>query len=163
MKSLQLSFALVLGASALVIAACSSSNKSDEAAPCNAYVVPPGTDLTTPKVSFQADVVPIIKRSCTDAACHGSKGASEGIFLPPDNPGDMYAALTGPATSTLSMNVATPGDPAKSFVMHKLDGDQCTVTCVKGGCGDRMPPDGQLPVETRDVIRRWIAQGAKND
>jgi hypothetical protein len=162
-KSLQLSLAGLLGASAFVVVACSSSDKADQAAPCNAYVVPAGTDLTTPKVTFQADVLPIVKRSCTDVACHGSKGASEGIFLPPDNAGDIYTALTGPATSTLTMNVSTPGDPAKSFLMRKLDGDQCTVTCVSGGCGDRMPPDGQLPVESRDVFRRWIAQGAKND
>lgn len=153
---------LFLACAALAHAsACSSSKNEPET--CTAYVVPQGTDLTAPKVTFKADVAPILVKSCTDQACHGSKASSEGIYLPANSPDEMYAALTGPATSTLAMGVTTAGSPEKSFLMRKLDGDQCTVTCVKGGCGARMPPDAPLPVAARDTIRRWIAQGAKKD
>jgi hypothetical protein len=35
--------------------------------------------------------------------------------------------------------------------------------CSGGDCERTMPFDGQLPVETRDIMRRWIAQGAPNN
>ena len=48
-------------------------------------------------------------------------------------------------------------------VMHKLDADQCTLACANGDCQHAMPFDGMLPVETRDIVRRWISQGAQNN
>jgi hypothetical protein len=47
--------------------------------------------------------------------------------------------------------------------MHKIDGDSCTLDkqCVGADCGSSMPEQSDLlPEETRNVIRRWIAQGA---
>jgi hypothetical protein len=74
------------------------------------------------------------------------------------------------------MEIVKAGDPAKSFMMYKLDGDPnatdmssevtcTTLTCASGStCGLAMPSGGpQLSSEDRDTIRRWIAQGAKND
>lgn len=65
------------------------------------------------------------------------------------------------------------GDPQHSFMMYKLDGDpnasdpnsevSCsTLTCAGGkSCGLAMPSGGpQLSQDSRDTIRRWIAQGA---
>jgi hypothetical protein len=76
------------------------------------------------------------------------------------------------STEDLSMNLITAGDPSQSFLMHKLDDDQCTLIseCMVGpsfraNCGVFMPyqfPD-VLDVATRDVIRRWIKQGARNN
>ena len=64
-----------------------------------------------------------------------------------------------------------PGDPANSFMMHKLDGDQCTMAtdCATGmtmytDCGQQMPYSSPaLDDATRDTIRRWISQGAQNN
>jgi hypothetical protein len=66
--------------------------------------------------------------------------------------------------------------PQNSFMMYKLDGDPnlanmnnqvtcATLTCATAmTCGGSMPSCGpQLPQTQRDTIRRWIAQGAKND
>jgi hypothetical protein len=59
-----------------------------------------------------------------------------------------------------------PGDPRESFLMRKLDGSHCVLDgqCAGGNCGQSMPRDDEsLPIDARDKIRRWIAQGAKND
>jgi len=76
------------------------------------------------------------------------------------------------STEDLSMNLVTAGDPSQSFLMHKIDDDQCTLIseCMTGpsfrsNCGVFMPyqyPD-ILDLATRDVIRRWIKQGARNN
>jgi len=57
--------------------------------------------------------------------------------------------------------------------MHKLDGDQCTLNELKAcvatktqytDCGQQMPYSSPpLDEPTRDIFRRWIAQGAKNN
>ena len=50
--------------------------------------------------------------------------------------------------------------------MRKLDGSQCVLDaqCKGGSCQESMPKgDGLLDLATRDTVRRWIAQGAKND
>ena len=60
--------------------------------------------------------------------------------------------------------LVTPGDPDKSFLLHKLDGDLCVFdeSCANGSCGAPMPENNPaLPEDKRDAIRRWIAQGAK--
>jgi hypothetical protein len=67
-----------------------------------------------------------------------------------------------------------PGDPANSFLMRKVDGcfegleASCTVQSTESEsghpCGDRMPHSSKtLCEDERDMIRRWIAQGAKNN
>jgi hypothetical protein len=61
------------------------------------------------------------------------------------------------------------GDPANSFLMHKMDGDACQFasqcgTMPAANCGESMPLSGcALSGSTRDKVRRWIAQGAKNN
>jgi hypothetical protein len=67
------------------------------------------------------------------------------------------------------MAFVKPGDPAASYLMHKMDGDtclfqtQCTSTPV-GACGDPMPQGNcVLDGATRDTVRAWISQGAQNN
>jgi hypothetical protein len=74
------------------------------------------------------------------------------------------------------MSLVAASDPAHSFMMYKLDGnpmlanmnDQvtcATLTCAgTHSCGAAMPSGGPpIAQAERDTIRRWIAQGAKND
>lgn len=143
-----------------------------DAGACVAYASAPGFDLTAPAMSFKTNVMPVLTASCSSASCHGvADGAQGGLFLGAElkqgaDAAKVYADLVGPMSGELgSMPYVTPGDPAKSFVMHKLDGDQCMFeqACANHTCNDTMPRDGQLPVETRDILRRWIAQGAQNN
>jgi hypothetical protein len=141
---------------------CPDSNK------CEDYSPPATFDPNTPSVSFSATVMPVFAASCAFTSCHGSpSNSNNGIYLGDPDPKKTHDALVSVAASELaSMPYVTPGDPRQSFLMRKLDGSQCVLDpqCVGGSCGDRMPRnDQQLPLDTRDAIRRWIAQGAKND
>jgi hypothetical protein len=74
------------------------------------------------------------------------------------------------------MSIVKAGNPAASFMTYKLDGNfpsvptMDDVNCPKLTCAATMtcglaePSAGtQLPAAQRDVIRRWIAQGAQNN
>ncbi len=75
------------------------------------------------------------------------------------------------------MPFVTPGDPAASYLVHKIDDNLCVVTgCIANNaavgsaemappwCGGLMPYQGLvLDSATRDTIRRWIQQGAMNN
>jgi len=50
--------------------------------------------------------------------------------------------------------------------MRKMDASTCTLDakCTGGSCGQSMPKgDPPLPIDTRDVVRRWILQGAQDN
>jgi len=138
-------------------------------------------DLVKPSVSFAGAVMPVFQRSCATGGeiCHGDPSVVSSLreFLGyPDGGGgptttqEVWSGLVGVrSTEDLSMNLVTSGDAAQSFLMHKMDGDQCTLIaqCMVGdsyrpNCGDFMPYQAPalLDVPTRDTVRRWIAQGA---
>ena len=163
--------------------ACTSSATAPDAAVggCQPYVST--ANLATPAVSFGNDVMPIFRGSCAlSASCHGDPSvvSEQRTFLGYSD-GDAGAAalqtiidgLVGvKSKEDLSMNNVTAGDPAQSFLMHKMDDDQCTLIpeCMVGNsfrpnCGVFMPYQfpNILDVDTRDTVRRWIQQGARND
>jgi hypothetical protein len=114
--------------------------------------------LTSPTISFSADVLPLFEHSCgLSASCHYDQSvvSTLGIFLGCDdtidggscltaNPGPLvYQDLVGspdggPDAGPLvpleikGMPFVTPGSPEQSYIMHKLDNDICTLTsqCV---------------------------------
>ncbi|MCA9685866.1 MAG: hypothetical protein KC457_27060 [Myxococcales bacterium] len=70
-----------------------------------------------------------------------------------------YAALVGP-TSTSSRcagkPLVVPGHPEQSLLLDKL--------ADKPTCGDRMPLGGAaFTADEIELVRSWIAAGAKND
>jgi hypothetical protein len=161
------------------LASCTSSTPAP--ATCSAYVVPASTDLKA-ATSFKTDVLPILVQSCAFTSCHGmAGGTNNGISLgvkPPamSDPAMVVAGMVNVKAKELpTMNFVTPSDPASSYLMHKVDGDNCTFDkmCSDGTlpyrpgsatCQGTMPQAGDLlPVEKRDTIRRWIAQGAQNN
>ena len=159
---------LALGA---VTAWCSaepaSGSSSGTTGGCNDYAPPAGFDARSPAVSFSRDVVPIFSASCAFSTCLGSPtGPANGVFLGQDTP-RVYTAIVGAKGNELaSMPFITPGNPRESYLMRKMDGSQCALDpqCTGGSCRGSMPKgDVPLDVATRDVVRRWIAQGAKND
>ncbi len=144
----------------------SSDGGADVAPGCKTHEVPASTDLAKPSVAFRKDVLPVFEQSCAFSACHGATtGKANGVFLGKGDPDRVHSAIVGRPSVTLpNMNFVTAGDAKKSFLMRKMDGDQCALDCGPPGCGSSMPRNEEpLPIEQRDVLRRWIAQGAKND
>jgi hypothetical protein len=93
-------------------------------------------------------------------------------------PSELLTKLVGAkAAEAPEMDLIAPGDPANSYLMHKMDNDQCTLAaqCNAGAlgskipdCGKAMPPVAasmplKLSAATRDVVRAWIHQGAQDN
>jgi hypothetical protein len=131
----------------------------------------------------------VFRRACSAGPCHGD-GAEAGLFLGPAtlNPQDQTEILLeqadvdrmlGPDAGvmrrarTVNMPIVDPGNPQNSFLMRKIDNcyDDIASGCVAleadapHACGDRMPWGALEPLcaDERDMIRRWIAQGATDD
>lgn len=158
---------LLFTTGALLVSALAGCPGDGEDAPkCSDYEPPASFDPQTPAVSFSNDVMPIFKQSCAFTACHGLSGSNNGVYLGDDKDA-VHRGIVDVRTDLLpSMAFVKPGDPRNSFLMRKVDASQCVLDpqCVDKTCGEAMPKDeGTLPIETRDTIRRWIAQGAKND
>ena len=149
---------------ALTLLGGCASNPSGGA--CEDYTPPASFDPMTPKVQFARDVMPVFKGSCGFSTCHGVENNPNGVYL-----GTATAKVYGNLVSQKSpenpsMNFVTPADTANSYLMHKMDGSQCKLDaqCKDASCQDSMPKnDVLLDPMTRDVVRRWISQGAQND
>jgi mono/diheme cytochrome c family protein len=88
--------------------------------------------------TFNADISPIFNQSCK--MCHGSLGGWDST---------TYKSVM---TTGDHAPVVIPGDPINSLLAQKLQG-----TSKIGGI---MPPGGELPDATIQIILAWIAAGA---
>lgn len=153
----------VAAVTTLALAGCSTD---PPASSCNDYQPPVSFDAT-PAVSFSRDVMPVFGQSCAFSTCHGSTvGPANGVFLGRDAAKVHSAIVNVRGDELAAMPFVTPGNPRESYLMRKLDGSQCALDakCTGGSCKDSMPKNTDLlDVTTRDIVRRWIAQGAKND
>jgi hypothetical protein len=151
--------------------------------------------LTSPTVSFERDIRPIFQESCSAlSGCHGQANGEQTtpglVFLGSSDGGTAAATILQNLVNAVSpedpqLSIVKAGDPANSYMMHKLDGDFCRLAaaCNATGqatfleCGIAMPyglPSLCLDSQgdcvksqalqqqhgERDQIRRWIAQGA---
>ncbi len=133
---------------------------------------------SAPAVTFKTDVLPIFRASCAFVgACHGSPTPptpAQNYLGNPEIDGPMVQAdidkiftqnVDVNSSKAGTMKIVAPNSPEMSFLMHKMDN---TLTCAdvacEAGCGGSMPLSNPiLPQDKRDTVRRWIAQGAKND
>lgn len=134
-------------------------------------------DGQSPAATFKGDVLPVFRRSCgLSSSCHGAAPGPAGqpYLGPPQSAGDVTAqqiqairdALIDVAsTREATMQLVAAGAPESSFLLYKLDGADCsTLACAATkGCGAPMPQGSGLSSPERDLVRRWIAQGAKDD
>jgi hypothetical protein len=105
------------------------------------------------EVLFAKEIQPIFTANCR---CHSGGAPLEGMNL---GAGRAFANTVNVPSRQSNLNRIEPGDPDKSYLLHKLNGTQRTV----GGGGSRMPLGGRLSAGQIEKIRQWIAQGAKND
>jgi hypothetical protein len=101
-----------------------------------------------------AEIETLFARNCTTAGCHGGPELQTGLDL---SAGVAYGLLVDePSVELPSMVRVSPGDPAASYLFHKLSGTQEDV----GGSGDVMPPGFGLATNDIALVERWIAEGA---
>ena len=125
-----------------------------------ADVAGPTPDLVPTFSSIQKEIFDTTDSSGRLACitCHTDSGRTPagGLLL---LDGRSYQALVGVGSRAKAGAVlVAPGDPDNSYMIHKLDGATDIV-------GSRMPR-GTGPYLTSgqmQIIRRWIALGAKND
>jgi hypothetical protein len=134
------------------------------AAACSSSAPEPLTTSRT--ISLRSDVLPIFMANCsTTATCHGSPTGIE-VFLAGGaaNAASIRKGIVGVKAAELSsMPYVTAGDPTKSYLMLKLEGQehQYDGQCTDSSCGAQMPLEGApLDATTQATIRSWIEQGA---
>jgi hypothetical protein len=134
-----------------------------------------------PEVSFRRDLLVPIQRNCSDAPCHGREtGGGASLFLSPPVPAVVDATLmierlVGVASQTApELALVAPGSPSRSFLVLKVEGCQNAslgITCraqpgarTTAPCGDTMPQAARpLCNADRELLRRWIQQGARDN
>jgi len=133
----------------------------------------------------------VFRRACSASSCHDDQRPEASLFIAPplrDVMTQMPIALTPDHVTRLlgmtdgvlrmsqtapTMALVDPGKPATSFLMRKMDG--CFTDLASGNqcipigdgpppCGDEMPSGADVLDSTeRDMVRRWIFQGAQNN
>lgn len=97
----------------------------------------------------------IFTPTCAKSGCHDAATASNDLVL---EAGRSYERLVNRPSLGSSLDRVEPGDPERSYLIHKLRGDP-TIS------GVRMPFDGPpyLTPEQIQGIAGWIRAGAPND
>ncbi|MGK3989625.1 hypothetical protein WME99_41640 [Sorangium sp. So ce136] len=165
-------FLIFLVGTACAGAACGDDGTEPAPSACFDYSK---FDGATPEVNFMTDVLPVFLRSCSfSSTCHGAEAGSAGFaYLGSGSSSEQATSAQLEAIVAQNVGVASrapsgmpriaAGDPANSFLMHKIDGTlSCgDLECAPDSCGAPMPYGGEpLPAAERDAIRRWIQQGA---
>jgi hypothetical protein len=109
----------------------------------------------------------IFNQSCALSSCHDSQSQAGSLLLEtgasrtnlidvvPEN-----VAAAGAGWERINQTSPTTGDPATSFIVHKIEGD----FPAGGDYGDRMPLHRpKLPQNLIDVITNWVAAGAPDE
>jgi hypothetical protein len=109
-------------------------------------------------VSFCRDIQPIFTANCALSGCHAGAAPQQGQNL---SAGNAYANIVNVASREVpALDRVEPGDPANSYLVHKIEGTAALV----GGEDTRMPLGLEpLPQADIDLIRAWIAAGAPNN
>jgi hypothetical protein len=105
------------------------------------------------EITFSRDVKAVLEKECVN--CHGAKRHKADLDLSADNA--MKNLLNVPSSQVPAMVRVKPGDPEQSYLWLKLD-----HRSQKGG---GMPKifvfSKRLPQDRLDLIKAWIAGGAK--
>ncbi|MBM7116081.1 hypothetical protein [Archangium primigenium] len=114
--------------------------------------------------TFTQDVVPLLQGSCGfGSGCHGTAYPAGYVPLSPSvaEPAVLLARLKEASVREPSLPRVRPGDPAGSFLLHKVTGDYTGLPCALDACGERMPQrSAPLPAADVAMLERWIEQGA---
>jgi len=133
---------------ALVLATVVSADEYVAAVDCT------GEEPVESTVSFLDDVQMVFDFNCV--FCHQNGAENAGLNL---EFGLAYAKLVDVPSSQSELPRIAPGDPAGSYLLHKISGTHLSV----GGSGTRMPPSGPLPDRDLETLVTWVMQCAPDN
>lgn len=111
-----------------------------------------------PAVSLAFDLQPIFDTACVQ--CHLLESAQGGLVI--EN-GEAWANLVNVDSTQVSMKRVSPGNPADSYLLHKLRGTHLQV----GGSGQPMPYGSEasagISADSVELIERWISEGGADN
>ena len=143
----------------VAVSACAPTGGAADAAVCRTF----DGGAAGPSVK-RSEISAIIDASCAISSCHGNAPGGGRLHLPRSGTGDWYPNVVGfPATELPRMSRVSPGDPANSWLVHKVFGSHCKfdAECIDRSCRDPMPPTGDmLPATDVQKIIDWIRSGA---
>ncbi len=105
-------------------------------------------DAKAGPVSFYRDVRPILQNHCQ--GCHQPAKAGADLIV------TGYAELIAGGDSQEDVPIVAPGKPDESLLIEEITPDE------KGKASMPKKKDA-LPVAQIEILRRWIAEGAKDD
>ena len=98
-----------------------------------------------------AQVSEVFAMSCTFSGCHSGGEPAADLSLE----GNFAARIVGVDSGQRpDFKLVDPGNPNKSYLLIKVRGDDEIVS-------QQMPPGNPLSAEQVEIIRAWIASGAK--
>lgn len=98
-----------------------------------------------------AEVGQVFAVSCVFSGCHSGEQPAADLSLEGDFAGRIVGVDSGQRPD---FKLVDPGNPNKSYLLIKVRGDDEIVS-------QQMPPGAPLSAEQVEIIRAWIASGAK--
>lgn len=103
-------------------------------------------DQTTPVVSFNKDIIPILTTSCAlNAQCH-SGTTNAGLNL------DLDSSVAYVSITTNKDHLLEGGSPSATLLYTEVESDEMPK-----------PPNSPLTTAQKNLILNWIKQGALNN
>ena len=114
-------------------------------------VGPDGAGAGTLTAATLAQVREVFAVSCTFSGCHSGGEPAAGLSLEGDFAAHIVVVASGQRPD---FKLVDPGNPNESYLLIKVRGDDEIVS-------QQMPPGAPLAAEQVEIIRAWIASGAK--
>ena len=100
------------------------------------------------EISYKADVQPILQQYCVECHAEGGKGAEKS--------GLVLTSYEGVMKGTRFGSIIKPGDALSSTLVMLVEG--------RADPSIKMPHGKEsLPKEKIELLKQWVAQGAKNN
>lgn len=118
-------------------------------------------DVSTELRATATDVQPILAQSCAVGGCHLSAPGAGGLVLDVVDSTWPSALIGVPSQENPGMDLVDAGDPDRSWLVRKIFGSFCGVSCAPTlGCGAAMPFGAPLDDADRSTIVAWVMAGA---
>ncbi len=96
----------------------------------------------------------LLAKTCAFSGCHAGSAPRAGLKLD-GTPDENYQEVLAKSTQAKTLSLVEPGNPDKSWLYMKIAGTHTY--------GQRMPQGSPLHADDVAAVRKWIADGAKQN